>query len=201
MGPLDILATAIADCGYFRWWVQPRPDIILLEFGGVQLLRLEGDGTRPPPSTFGLRFETLSMALFASDGGVSDDWPMRLQQDQLDPPTVEFDSLSFSDSGACTSVLELPRRSLLVGAGEVDAVALFEKASARIAFLAGPVGVVVCGDRLRLVSHAGEHSLEEVAGMHARWWEYWERYWSVRDTVAPLPRDYACEVSIPAGRR
>ena len=40
----------------------------------------------------------------------------------------------------------------------------------------------------------------DLAGMSARWWDYWHEYWEKRDTDRALPKDVACEITIPLNR-
>ena len=41
---------------------------------------------------------------------------------------------------------------------------------------------------------------EEIEPLSRKWWEYWKYYWRVRGTRDALPKDYACEVTIPVDR-
>ena len=34
-----------------------------------------------------------------------------------------------------------------------------------------------------------------------RSWDYWRVYWERRDRKDPLPKDYACEVTIPVASK
>lgn len=51
------------------------------------------------------------------------------------------------------------------------------------------------------MSHDGELSLDDVENRKDKWWDYWKEYWEKRDSENPLPKDYACEVTIPAGQK
>jgi len=50
---------------------------------------------------------------------------------------------------------------------------------------------------LRLFLMSGEIQLSNVALLHSDWWSYWKEYWKKLDTTEALPKDYACEVTIP----
>ena len=41
---------------------------------------------------------------------------------------------------------------------------------------------------------------EELETANEKWWAYWQEYWKRRESSSPLPRDYGCDVTIPAGR-
>ena len=69
----------------------------------------------------------------------------------------------------------------------------------RLAFWAGALGLVVGAAKMEMYNFQGQVTPEQVPEMRARWWAYWKEYWRVWDTPHALPRDYACEVTIPAG--
>jgi hypothetical protein len=52
---------------------------------------------------------------------------------------------------------------------------------------------------MEILSHHGRLRLDEVGAVSRQWWEYWRRYWDQKEMGDPLPLDYACEVTIPAG--
>ncbi|HEY7393123.1 MAG TPA: hypothetical protein VH640_31675 [Bryobacteraceae bacterium] len=70
----------------------------------------------------------------------------------------------------------------------------------RLGFLAGPVGLVVRARALSVISTVGEMSREKIIESSDAWWGYWRDYWRVRNSVSPMPKDYACETTIPAKR-
>jgi len=41
---------------------------------------------------------------------------------------------------------------------------------------------------------------EELETANEKWWAYWQEYWKRRESSSPLPRDYGCQGTIPAGR-
>jgi hypothetical protein len=67
------------------------------------------------------------------------------------------------------------------------------------AFQAGRVGLFLAAEHVKLFSHSGEIQIEQVDRLCDDWWDYWHRYWDLKDTPNELPKDYACEVTIPAG--
>jgi hypothetical protein len=70
---------------------------------------------------------------------------------------------------------------------------------ALLGFWAGQVGFVAVAESVALLSMQGEVDLASIPELHAKWWTYWKEYWARKDTADPMPRDYACEVCIPAG--
>ena len=68
-----------------------------------------------------------------------------------------------------------------------------------IGFDAHTMGLIVAAESMGVISHSGELDDAAVLSSNRKWWAYWKAYWKRRDTSSPLPRDYACEVTIPAG--
>ncbi len=50
---------------------------------------------------------------------------------------------------------------------------------------------------MTVVAQPGELDPDQIVTAAGDWWEYWREYWRRRETDAPLPKDYACEVTIP----
>jgi hypothetical protein len=59
------------------------------------------------------------------------------------------------------------------------------------------VGAIVRAEQFELVDMRGTIPLDQAPEMSRRWWSYWKDYWRVRGTKDAMPRDYACEVTIP----
>ena len=59
----DVLATAISDIGYWRWWDTAR-DIVQLEFGGVELFDVSKTENAARSSVIALRFTGNSFIAF-----------------------------------------------------------------------------------------------------------------------------------------
>jgi hypothetical protein len=69
-----------------------------------------------------------------------------------------------------------------------------------LAFRAGRgVGLFVAAESVQLLSHSGEVPLTSVARLNGDWWDYWRKYWNLRNTPDEMPRDDTCEVCIPTG--
>ena len=67
----------------------------------------------------------------------------------------------------------------------------------KLAFWSGAAGMRIEAAELRLFLMSGEIQLSNVALLHSDWWSYWKEYWKKLDTTEALPKDYACEVTIP----
>jgi len=66
-----------------------------------------------------------------------------------------------------------------------------------MSFWAGNVGFFGFGRELKVFNSQGELSPDGVRSASEQWWEYWKRYWQQKDGPTPMPKDYACEVTIP----
>jgi hypothetical protein len=105
--PRDILANAIADVGFWRWWEQVFPNVFQLEFGGVQLWSPAPAEDRPPNGQYALRFpKPLSVSfLTAAEAKVPEDWAEQLHADKLRPFNVGHDSFTLRDADAARHLL------------------------------------------------------------------------------------------------
>ena len=64
-------------------------------------------------------------------------------------------------------------------------------------FWAGDYGFAVSSDEIRLLTKDGDIELDQIPSVHSQWWTYWRKYWDLINTKNALPKDYACEVTIP----
>ena len=67
----------------------------------------------------------------------------------------------------------------------------------QLVFWCGDHGFAIAAQGLRLVTHSGGVALDQVPEVNREWWAYWRRYWDKKDTPEALPKDFACEVTIP----
>ncbi len=193
----DVLVSAITDIGYWRWWDEHLPESIQLEFGGVQIFDPPKDETKPPSSLLAIRCVSPSLVSFLTRKGstnLPNDWPQKLRQDQLEP-------FHFSHEGPFVLGNGVALDSVL---GEVEStIKHFTTESKdsviKMAFFAGPAGVLIEAKSIRLFLMTGEISLQQAVDMHKAWWTYWKDYWKRRETDKAYPHDPLCEVTIPAG--
>ena len=73
----------------------------------------------------------------------------------------------------------------------------FHEAAFRLSFAAESAGLIVAGDTMGLHTSRGLVPVDEVEEMSRKWWVYWKEYWRRRGSDEPLPKDCACEVTIP----
>lgn len=197
--PALVLESAISDVGYWSWWQQAE-GMLMLEFGGVQLLNPPLTQGGPPSSQLGIRFGGIKAAAFldAADQpeDLPQDWPERLRSDELQPFSVNSGQFTLSDRSVYSDVLTAAanRRPLMGAAQSLESIG---DTDSFLAFWAGPVGFAVVAQDMAVGTRAGSLSPEDVLRKHAEWWEYWKQYWRLRNTAEAMPEDYACEVTIP----
>lgn len=197
---LEVLADAISDVGRWTWWVAELPDIFQLEFQGAQLLFAEPTAERAASTLVALQFRNPVSISFLTDEATSSEqaqeWPQQLHNDEIDGFTCSYEYFTFNNL--------LLMRQIVAELGNIDTVfgaapfsPEFEKSEVKICFRAGSVGLIIGAKEVKIISHEGEVALVEVEEKNRQWWEYWKRYWQVKNTDAAYPTDYACEVTIP----
>lgn len=198
---LDILARAISDVGYWRWWEAHLPHGFQVEFGGAQLWNPPQREGLPPSGIVALRFTDPVAVGFLTHKRAPDDfppdWPELLHNDSIEPLSLDYDRFGFNDSELIDEILsEAKDVQMRFGPGVGSRELVDAKIS--LAFWAGPAGLIVAAQGLTVLSFQGEIKPEEIERKYEQWWEYWKEYWRLRDTDRALPKDYACEVTIPA---
>lgn len=196
--PLTILETAISDVGYWRWWTSELPDAIQLEFGGTQLYFPPVSPGQVTSGLLAVRLRKPLAVLFlaSKSAGFPNDWPEAMARDEYEPFTVEHDRLTLTSHDAAAGYLaDAGSLKSLVGS-ESDLSKHRDKSL--LAFWAGPVGFVAMAESIALFNMQGEVDLAMIPDWHSKWWSYWKEYWERKDTPNPMPKDYACEVTIPA---
>lgn len=198
---LKILETAISDVGYWNWWDTLLPDVAQLEFGGIQLYQANEHPENPPFSTIALRFSSLRSFCFLTKNRnhVSEDWYKLLQQDLMEPPACDNEYFTLTDKALMKKALSFAESTIKI-AGEYPDSHGFWQGKYKLVFWARDYGCAVSADKINLICHSGEISIDEVFIRYKEWWEYWRKYWDFKNTSHPMPQDYACEVTIPMKR-
>jgi len=199
---LAILEEAISDVGLWSWWTANLPALLQVEFSGTLLWNPPLREGGPPSSQIALRFLEPSFVGFLTrqyrESDVPPDWPERLQNDQMKPLNLSPEDFTLSAVAQLEEMVSAANRvDALVG--DVASLKTIPPDAAILGFWAGPTGLAVVAKSMGIFSHAGEMSLEEVVAANRKWWAYWREYWRRKDTDDPMPQDYACEVTIPAG--
>ncbi len=194
---LPALESAISDVGYWSWWTSNLPAAFQVEFGGTQIWNPPSGNDQPPSGRVALRFRAPRLVYFLTlEDDVPSDWVDQLQRDELEPPSVAYEAFTLTSAEFCGQLVSkaINVRSLI---GEPGVTALPTTSEALLGFEAGPFGLVVAAESMGVFNHHGELDAPAVLAAIQKWWEYWREYWRRRDTPVPMPRDYACEVTIP----
>ncbi len=196
---LAALESAISDVGCWAWWTSSLPETFQVEFNGAQLWNPPDGEGRPPSSQIALRFHKPRLVYFLTlADSVPKDWPDRLQRDELEPFGVCHDAFTLTRAEIC---LQLVAKASAIQAfvGEPGSTQLPGGNEAILGFEAGPVALVVAAESMGVFGHQGELEPQAVLESNRQWWKYWREYWRRKDAPDPLPRDYLCEIVIPAG--
>ena len=194
---LDILADAISDVGAWQWWYLEE-DMLQLEFCDVQLY----DESKPEEDThtmdvIAIRFFDDVFAVFLDnlDEDGLKPWYERFYDDEI--PAFECDGyeLVFDNPEYAQEVYDEYRNRTSIS--EFEGMGTLRGSKHLIAVKCGDVGVIAGGDRIKVVNKNASISEEEIELLSRKWWEYWKDYWRLRGTRDALPKDYACEVTIP----
>ena len=194
---LNILADAISDVGsWWCWYVDD--DMLQLEFCDVQLY----DETKAEKEThttdvLAVRFFDHIFAVFLDD--LNDiNWHEHFRDDDSILYPVDTYDMAFDDHEKAVSLLN-DYRNLVPVKGFKGAETL---AAAKHILYArcDEVGLIVGGDKIEIAGEKGQYTEEEIELLSRKWWDYWKDYWRLRGTRDALPKDYACEVTIPVNK-
>jgi hypothetical protein len=194
--PLSILEESISDVGNWRWWDELLPALFVAEFGGVKLWSPPTAVDLPPLGIVSLGIKNPSLVAFITSNSAAPlrpDWSTSLHNDVMEPFAFCDDIFTLQDPKLIGSVIEGCSLEYIVGS-EAN---LNQTTPSLLAFRAGPVGLIVRGEQMAVQPF---NDINEIAQAREAWKRYWIEYWARRDTEAPMPKDYACEVCIPRER-
>jgi hypothetical protein len=194
---INILESAISDVGYWRWWAEKLPDVFQIEFGGVQLWNPPSKTGSPPSGIVAIRFNNPSVVAFLTKNDAIDlpnDWKTLLHEDKIEPFNLDCENFTLCSEEEIEEIIKQCKPDFIIGGSE-DLLSI--NAPIKLAFLTIKVGIIVRAESMDIMSTSGIMSNEQIIESSTKWWEYWHQYWSCRDTPHALPKDYACEVTIP----
>ncbi len=145
-----------------------------------------------------MRFRKPRLVYFLTlSDSFSENWPDQLQRDELEAFGVDHEAFSLTSVELCA---RLVAKAVSVQAlvGDPDKTPLAVPGEALLGFESWPVGLVVAAETMGVLNRHGELDQRAVLESNRQWWGYWREYWRRKDSTDPLPRDYACEVTIPA---
>ena len=194
---LNILADAISDVG--SWWCwYAADDMLQLEFCDVQLYD-ETKAEKEPHTTdvLAVRFYGHVFAVFLDDLN-DENWHERFRDDDSILYPVDTYDMAFDDNIKAESLLNDYRNRVPVKA--FNGTETLADAKHILCARCDKVGFIVGGDEIEIAGKKGKYTEEEIEPLSRKWWEYWKNYWRVRGTRDALPKDFACEVTIPVGK-
>jgi len=194
---LEILANAISDVGYWSWWTEELPAIFQIQFGGTLLYFSPTTSDKPPQTQIAIQFRQPTSISFINRNTATNnfEWAQLLHEDKIDAPTCSYGEFSFGNTDLTKSLLgKINHCKTLYGSRPTQEILL---APVSLVFWCGDIGLAIAAKELKLLNHSGNIDLADIADINRKWWDYWRTYWDKRDTNEPLPKDYACEVTIP----
>jgi hypothetical protein len=144
-----------------------------------------------------LRFFEPSVVAFLTEQGaqhVTQDWRLALHEDRVEPFSVNHELFTLTSEDMLREVVSGCRIEYLHGSEIGNAT---DVAPVLLGLRAQEVGIVVRAKRMAVVAQPGELEPAQIVRAAGDWWEYWPEYWQRRETDTPLPKDYACEATIP----
>ena len=194
---LNILADAISDVGsWWCWYV--GDDMLQLEFRDVQLYdETKAEEENHTIDVLAVRFYGHAFAVFL-DNLNDENWHERFRDDDSILYQVDTYEMVFDDKTAAESLLNDYRNRVPVK--DFEGAKTLATAKRILCARCDEVGFIVGGNEIEIVGKKGKYTEEEIEPLSRKWWEYWKDYWRLRGTRDALPKDYACEVTIPVDK-
>ncbi len=194
---LNILADAISDVGsWWCWYV--GDDMLQLEFSDVQLYdETKAEGETHTTDVLAVRFYSNVFAVFL-DNLNDEEWHSRFRDDDSILYPVDTYDMTFDDKNAAESLLDDYNNQIPVK--DFKGAETLATTKHILCARCEDVGFIVGGDEIEIVGTKGKYAEEEIEPLSRKWWEYWKDYWRLRRTRDALPKDYACEVTIPVNK-
>ncbi|MEK4978156.1 hypothetical protein [Bacillus sp. FSL K6-6540] len=196
---LEILEEAISDVGYWSWWAEKLPEAFQIEFGGTHVWSPPSSSDSPPSGQIALRFgNPISVCFLKSvNSKLPDNWAELFRDDQLESFSINYGEFKFND---LNFIKELQNSNFILEKkyGQ-QPYQLFDGGvpNYSLAFIAGEVGFIILAEELRIINRTGDINVDDIEELVSNWWAYWKEYWRLKGTDNELPKDYACEVTIP----
>ena len=195
---LEVLENAICDIGWWSWWTAELPNILQIEFGGTQLYFEKTQNENPPNNQIAIQFINPKSISFLSrnNNQIEENWAEKLQNDKLELPSCDYEKFSFANKNLMKSIIdEAETINTIYGNSPKDISFYTEKY--KLVFWAQNYGIAVNAEEIKLMSHNGKIELEDIREINNSWWKYWKKYWSLKYSKNPLPKDNLCEITIP----
>jgi hypothetical protein len=198
--PYAALENALSDVGIWNWWVAEYPDLFMIEVSGAQIWNNPVKLDSPPSGQIAMVFQNPASVCFIERKEyvveMEKEWYNLLHDDKLETPSIEAGSLTFDDEIYFKKSVS-DSINTHCAFGKLPKDINITKYPIKFVMWAGNCGCLVVAESVKIRSHDGDLTLEEVNNRITKWWDYWKEYWEKRSTENPLPKDYACEVTIP----
>jgi len=194
---LNLLADAISDVGSWWCWYIGN-DMLQLEFCDVQLYdETKAENEARTTDVLAVRFYDHVFALFL-DNLNDENWHDRFRDDDSILYPVDTYDMAFDDEKEAESLLNDYRNRVPVK--DFKGAETLAAAKHILCARCDEVGFIVGGDEIEIAGKKGNYTEEEIEPLSRKWWEYWKDYWCLRGTRDALPKDFACEVTIPVDK-
>ncbi len=197
---LDILADAISDVGCWSWWATDLPNRVQLEFADTQLV-VPSDNSQPISAKIAIQFINPKSIAFLTNNqteNTKNTWYDDLHNDKIEPFSCSYENFTFSDKVMMKNIINNTNDIQLIhGYSPLDD--RFYKENYQLVFLigGGDYGFAVSAEDIKFFTKDYRFDFADIPQLQSAWWEYWKKYWQVRETEFALPKDYACEITIP----
>lgn len=192
--PLETLEYAISDVGIWNWWVVDEGKSVQLEFDRA-MLYFETE-KEMPSNRLALRFINPKSVtvLYNKENKLPENWLELFNKDELDPFSIDYENFSFNKKELIEIINLADKIETIIG-DEFDSVT---DNKVQLGFWAGEIGIVILADEMQIVNHSGKIPIENIPELHSKWWDYWKKYWDLKDTENKMAYNPLCEITIPA---
>lgn len=196
---LSILGKAISDLGYWSWWATDLPKVIQIEFGRTQLYFPPKDSTLAPNTQLAIQFvnpKSISYLSRAENSEVTQNWFNDLHNDKLEHPFCNDEEFTFTDFSKMTAIINRAKTiNTIFGYNPSDNE--FKNENYKLVFWADDYGFAVASEKMYLLTKEDYIELDQIPSLHSDWWAYWKKYWDLKNSENALPKDFACEITLP----
>ena len=192
--PLETLEYAISDVGIWNWYVYNEGKSVQLEFDRAMLYF--DTETETPSNRLALRFVNPKSVtvLYNEENNLPENWLELFNKDKLEPFSIDYENFSF-DKKEFAEMINLANKTETIIGQEYSQI---QDNKVQLGFWVGEVGLIILADEMHIVNHTGKIPLEKIPELHSKWWDYWKKYWELKDSSNEMPYDPLCEITIPA---
>lgn len=193
--PLQTLEYAISDIGIWTWWTTDTNKSVQIEFDRTMLFIEKEENKEQPSNKIALRFlNPISVTvLYKKENKLPNNWLELFENDKLEPFSVDYEYFSFEHNEIIEILKSADKTETIIGEKYTNSNNKVE-----LGFWAGEIGIIIVADTMKIFSHYGQIELEKIPELHKKWWDYWKKYWAIKDTKSAFQYDPLCEITIPS---